>query len=97
MKNLIIQHLRNEDNVPFATFIATKEADQILIAFSKCCKSDNFSKAKGVHIAKSRLDKGSKAILPFAMRGFEAKFKNRCKRYFICDNFVANYRMDKVI
>lgn len=61
---MLIKHLRDEFNTPYATLVAIKDGDKVKIGCSICCPKDHFNKQRGIKIAKERAEKDKHVKVP---------------------------------
>lgn len=84
--NPTVEYHRNKRRQPTGVLVGTKINGQVHIGYSKCCKTDNFSKKTGKLLAQARLAKsieGRDVIqhIPHSMLRHAEQFRDRCEAH----------------
>jgi len=99
MEKVIIKHVKDKKHKYMGTFVALPDMDQgiVRIGWSKCHRLDKeknrlnkiSSKKKGLTIAMTRAEKGTKKPLAFTLADEMLRFIERISRYYKGKNIIS--------
>jgi len=90
--NELVKYVRNRRFEPIGVVVATKtDRGDVYLTWSKCMKSDQFSRKEGLRIARERVFDGVSARVPLSFSPTIEDVTRRAKATFGVDRI--NYRM----